>query len=117
MTDAQLIKFCREFRKGVLGKRNSEMMCFAVVLPLATLLDMHGIRSMIMESDLGTTNHIWLQLDDGRCLDPTADQFNNERDGRNMPDVYLGQVPVWYRMDYWEYSKRSDLKSGGGETS
>lgn len=87
MSDAELIEFASQFRKGILGRRSSELMCFAVCAPLVTLLNMHGVACEIVESDLervtDIAEHYWLRLKDGRALDPTADQFG-------LPPVYLG---------------------------
>lgn len=83
MKDAELIEFAREFREGILGGRPSNLMCFAVCAPLAGLLELHGVRCEVVESDLDITNHVWIRLEDGRALDPTADQFGG-------PDIYLG---------------------------
>ena len=89
MTDRQLVKYAREFRRGVLGKRSSFMMCAAVCLPLETILSMAGVDVTIVESHFAEVNHIWLRLPDGRILDPTADQFGLE-------PVYLGPLPLIY---------------------
>jgi hypothetical protein len=89
MSDARLVKFATAFREGVLDGRPSWMMCFAISAPLAGLLEAHGVRAELCESDLGEWNHVWLRLADGRVLDPTADQFN-ELFGYEMPPVYLG---------------------------
>lgn len=43
------------------------------------------------------TNHFWILLDDGRIIDPTADQFN-EIKKINAPKVYLGEKPNWYML-------------------
>ena len=43
-------------------------------------------------------DHVWLKLEDGRILDPTADQFTN-MDGSAMPAVFLGKKPDWYFTD------------------
>src|SRR5271165_5321579 len=89
MTDKQLVRFCRSFRKGILAGRSSAMMCAAVCWPLATLLEMHGIKCETVESDLGDMNHVWIKLADGRALDPTSDQFNALW-LKDYPDIYLG---------------------------
>jgi hypothetical protein len=81
-----------EFRKGLLGSRDSMGMCAVVCWPLAGFLSSLGIDCKCEEIDLisvdgGITNHVWIRLSDGRYLDPTADQF-----GFNKP-VYLGKRP------------------------
>lgn len=89
MTDKQLVKYAADFRKGILGNHSSFMMCFAVSAPLATLLKVEGIEARLVEGDLGEFNHFWIELSDGRVLDPTADQFN-DYGFEQMPPVYLG---------------------------
>lgn len=41
-----------------------------------------------------TWDHIWLELSDGRVLDPTADQFP-----LSLPPVYLGEQPMQYNVN------------------
>lgn len=89
MTDDELIEFAAEFREGILDGSPSDMMCFAIVAPLAGLLSIYGIEADVIEGDLGVCNHYWLRLADGRVLDPTADQFNY-CNSQQMPPVYLG---------------------------
>jgi hypothetical protein len=64
-------------------------MCAAISGPLCAALATMGVSSRLMESDLGECNHVFLQLQDGRVLDPTADQFN-WCSARHLPGVYLG---------------------------
>jgi hypothetical protein len=85
VTDAELVEFTSEFRAGILGGRGSARMCAAVCMPLVTLLGLHGVEAVLMESETETCNHVWLRLTDGRVLDPTGDQFAG-----GMPPVYLG---------------------------
>lgn len=97
MTDKQLLRFVASFRKGILGRSNSDGMCFAVTAPLAPLLRAHGVEAEIVEGEVdfmppGNMNHFWIKLADGRVIDPTADQFNN-RTCRQLPPVYIG-APV-----------------------
>ena len=90
MTDAELIEFALEFRAGILDGRDSKFMCAMVCEPLSGLLQMYGVKTEVIESDLGEYNHVWLRLADGRALDPTADQFNWLFPDLAMPPVYLG---------------------------
>ncbi len=90
MTDAELVEFASEFRAGILDGRPSAWMCAMVCWPLSTLLEMSGVPNKAVESDLGEMNHVWLQLADGRALDPTADQFNALFPDMALPPVYLG---------------------------
>lgn len=90
MTDKQLLRFATQFRKGILNGGHSNMACFAVSAPLVALLSVHGVKGELIEGDLGHCNHFWIQLEDGRVLDPTADQFNAFEGFKPMPPVYLG---------------------------
>lgn len=91
------------FRKGILGKRSSAAMCFAVCAPLQGYLSMLGYDAEMVEGkmrykDVGiNSEHYWLRLSDGRIIDPTADQFKAP-DGSQMPAVYIGEKPEWYRV-------------------
>lgn len=102
MTDKQLVRFATQFRKGILAGKSSASMCWAVAAPLCGLLTMVGVQTVLTEGDVtqgrqrDITNHFWLTLEDGRILDPTADQFTDT--GRKLPPVYLGPRPAWYRQ-------------------
>lgn len=72
MTDKQLLRVATQFRKGMLGNRSSEYMCAMVSWPLAALLGAQGVKCRTVEGDLGECNHVWIELADGRVLDPTA---------------------------------------------
>lgn len=93
MTDTQLKRVAREFRKGVLGKRSARLMCMAVSAPLQGLLSaLYGMDTELEEVQFPEGNHVWLRLPDGRVLDATADQFGRE-------PIYLGEPyePGWTR--------------------
>lgn len=93
MSDEEIIKFAREFREGILDGRASQGFCYAICAPLAPLLALNGVPCDIEEGAVGPINHYWLRLrDDGRILDPTADQFPELR----LPRVYLGVKPSQY---------------------
>lgn len=92
MDDAQIIEFAYEFRRGILGGKESTFMCFAVCAPLVSLLIHQGVEADLVESDLGICNHFWIRLADGRALDPTIDQFGD------FPAVYLGD-PIDFHLD------------------
>jgi hypothetical protein len=97
-SDKSLHRIALEFRRDVLGKRQSNEMCFAICAPLATLLTLYGYDVTLIEGwvSVYTINHFWLRLNDGRILDPTADQFRKPN-GAKMPKVYLGERSEWYR--------------------
>lgn len=89
MTDKQILKIATEFRKGMLGKRDSLGTCGMVCFALQGLLGAYGLQTRLYESEWGEGNHIWLMLDDGRVLDPTIDQFNYITP--KYPVVHLGE--------------------------
>lgn len=102
--DKNILRMARGFRAGVLEGRTSEMMCVAVSWPLQAFLEAAmGLKSTLMCSDLGYVEHIWIKLQDGRCLDATADQLNVRRNGQKFPKVYLGPVPYAHRRNCWEW--------------
>lgn len=94
MTDAELITTCRDFRGGLLGEGKSGLgMCAVVCLPLSSFLS--AVCSVKAEcficdhADHPTSpslNHVWMELADGRVLDPTFDQFCSDE----PVDIYLG---------------------------
>ena len=97
MNDGEILEFAKDFREGILDGDSSEMMCFAVCAPLETLLNMYGVDCELIEGSVGNCNHYWLELSDGRILDPTADQFNNL--DRRFPEVYLGAKPAGWSLN------------------
>jgi len=91
MTDAELLQYASEFRFAVIGDETSSRMCAAISDPLCAALAVQGVPAQVMENVLEDCNHVFLQLPDGRVLDPTADQFNRGSSGP-LPAVYLGGV-------------------------
>ena len=87
-SDKKLIKVATEFRAGILGEDIPNMRCGMVSWPLAGHLQFLGVKCTTAEADLGWINHVWIVLQDGRVLDPTASQFNGELG--EWPPVYLG---------------------------
>ena len=98
MTDKQLKKSVTAFRKGLLGKRGPELMCYAISMPLEGFLNICGIDCKLQSGQVGKIFclHWWIELSDSRIIDPTASQFNDA--GYNMPDVYIGDLPSHYRI-------------------
>jgi hypothetical protein len=96
MTDMQLKRYASQFRRGIIGRRKSDQMCFAVCAPLEGLLSLAGVDARLRKVDFMAINHCWLELPDGRILDPTADQFGLE-------PVYLGALPALYQQWMDEY--------------
>jgi hypothetical protein len=88
----ELRKIVTQFRRGLLGKRSSKDMCYAVCLPLQGFLAVLGYETELVEGELyDEQSHFWLKLRDGTIIDPTADQFGIG-DG-----VYIGPKPEMYR--------------------
>lgn len=82
-----------EFRRGMLGRRRSNGYCWMICQPLATYLSMCGHEVKVVEGFVGKEPHTWLELSDGRILDPTGDQFNPLG-----PKVYIGKRPRRYKI-------------------
>jgi hypothetical protein len=97
-SDKGLLSLATGFRKGILGGESSAFMCRAICLPLQGLLSIEGIETKLIQGwvDCGDhdMDHVWLELEDGRVLDPTADQFQ-----LSLPPVYLGQLPTQYNVN------------------
>jgi len=102
MTDEELTSSVKEFKTGILGRRRSTRMCFAVCAPLAAYLAFCGVECELMESEVvmggEPWNHFWIRLADGRALDPTIEQFNRRRGPRFSP-VYLGEPVREYHSE------------------
>jgi hypothetical protein len=96
MTDREILKIAREMRSGLLENTKPAGMCFVVSAALGGYLSMLGLDCRLIKRDFGFTNHVWLELPDGRVLDPTADQFN-KRLRNKFPKIYLGELPKIYR--------------------
>ena len=95
LTDREILRIAGNFRSGMLDNASSRMTCFMVCAPLLPLLEYGGhFHGRLLESTVtcgaAACNHIFIGLDDGRVLDPTADQFNDVL-GTKMPKVYLGE--------------------------
>ena len=113
MSDAELKRVALDFREGLLGGGDSAFQCVAVCYPLASLLTTQGVDIRLATGTVSHSElfcyHTWLQLADGRILDPTADQFARPN-GRRMPKVYLGTQPRWYRREkMFKQCKKSEV--------
>lgn len=93
MTDEGLVKLATAFRRGFLGADGDSLHTCYMCMPLNMLLTLRGLRS---ELCVGTPpyptagTHYWIELEDGRVLDPTADQFNGDS-ATKYPEIYLGE--------------------------
>lgn len=101
MSDKELIKIASGFTKGLLNKRESKNMCFAVSLPLQGYLSICGVETEIIHGEIELKNeicnHFWLKLPCGRILDATANQFKTP-EGKEMPKIFIGKKPEWYKI-------------------
>lgn len=103
MTDNKLKRVAIGFRRGVIGRRSSRRKCFAVCAPLGGYLSaVYGLETKLVEVDFKLPwsrtirNHVFLELKDGRILDPTADQFVKRGERVKLRQVYLGPMPKIY---------------------
>lgn len=100
MSDKEIKKISEGFTKGALGSRDSLNMCWVVCLPLQGYLSFCGCETKVIEGNIEINNenyhHYWLQMQDGRIIDPTANQFNEL--GVKMPKVYFGNKPDNYKI-------------------
>lgn len=112
-TDKQLRRMCEEFRDGILGDKDSYLMCHVVSYPLQGFLASCGIECEITVGDIGFANHVWITLADGRIIDPTIDQYS-QYDWCPKVKVYVGRElpfyqrvldendPIWTGADFYE---------------
>lgn len=75
MSDREIIETSKEFVKGLLGKRSTRDMCFIVSTALAGYLNAIGVTCEAVEGLFDGWHHWWVELDDGRVIDATANQF------------------------------------------
>ncbi len=99
--DVEVLQYATQFRHAIIGDGDSTQMCAAISGPLASAFAIKGIPALVMESDLGICNHVFLRLADGRILDPTADQFN-WCSSQSLPGVYLGPETAIHK-NAWEH--------------
>jgi hypothetical protein len=76
MTDQEVCLYATDFRRAILGDAPSDRMCAAISAPMCSALGVLEVPVELVKSDFGAFNHVFLDLLDGRLLDPTADQFN-----------------------------------------
>lgn len=95
---SHLQKVCEDFTRGLLDGEPSTSMCYVVCTALAGFLGFfERLRCEPVEGMVGEDHHWWLSAPDGGIIDPTADQFNG-RGNPDMPLVYIGPMPSWYRL-------------------
>jgi hypothetical protein len=94
MADKELIKISKGFVKGILDGKPTTDMCFIVCSPLQAYLSFCGISCSLTEGDIihcdNELHHFWITLDDGKIIDPTADQFG-------LLNIYVRKQPSYYK--------------------
>ncbi len=94
LSDSEIVECAREFRRGLIGEQSPDGRCAMIAWPLAGYLSFLGVDGVATQSCVypddhpaswDWANHVWIVLQDGRVLDPTADQFDI-----GLPDIYLG---------------------------
>lgn len=92
----KLKQIVKGFRDGVLEGRESAFMCMAVCAPLQGYLSLCGYETSLVHGTVDLSDydmdHVWLGLEDGSIIDPTADQFKE----LELPPVYIGVLPAAY---------------------
>lgn len=99
MTDKKLFKLVKDFREGILDGSPPKYCCYIVSSPLSSYLEFCGVKNKLVEGTIifewDEYSHYWIELPDGRIIDPTASQFLSD-EGEPMPEVYIGSKPSWY---------------------
>ena len=109
MKATELKQIAKRFRSGLLKDREGDMMCGMVCYPLHSYLNFLGEHVTLEEVSLKFSNHVFLRLESGLVLDPTADQFGQSK-------VYLGKE-LWFHRNYCKESRGCEFlqaAKGGG---
>jgi len=101
MKKQQLIKIAKGFTEGILNGEPNTDYCYLVCMPLQGYLSWaENIETELTEgwlkNDKVEAHHYWLTLSNGDIIDPTASQFNYFNCFEKMPDIYIGEKPIWY---------------------
>jgi hypothetical protein len=101
-SDQGLLIITSKFKKGIVkAPDDTRPYSCLVCQPLVGFLEVCGYKTTYIEGELWIKqtiwNHCWLELEDGRILDPTADQFNDYID-HVMPGIYIGKKPTYYEV-------------------
>lgn len=100
ITDKKLMRIVKSFRNGILGRNDSDLMCYAVSAPLQGYLKtFNDLETRMVSGYLKIETkpnffmepeHFWLELPDKRIIDATHDQFGYK------DKVYIGIKPDNY---------------------
>ena len=98
MTDKKLLQIIKSFRYGLIGRKDSDFMCLYVSAPLQAFLKFnYKMNTRLVDGyckvGIFEPEHCWLELEDGRIIDPTYDQFFEKG---LKPKVYIGEKPDNY---------------------
>ncbi len=97
--DRELLRVARAARERITLGASSGGYCAVVCVPLAAYLSRRGLGAVAVEGGVGGGwQHSWVQLPDGRILDPTGDQFNRQPWAKRLPQIYLGPKPDYYEQ-------------------
>ena len=105
MTDKKILKLACQIRNIYVGNNSSRGYCILVSQKLHRELIAVGCPCTVMQGSVGRHGHLWVQLEDGRILNATGDQFTRHR----LPPVYLGPRPHCYKINkerYYDNGKR-----------
>jgi hypothetical protein len=91
-----LLKLASLVRKKALRGAESAGHCESVSRQLLPRLADNGLTANVVYGNANGQGHVWVELEDGTVIDPTADQFN-QPNGEPMPKVYVGPRPEWYK--------------------
>ena len=103
-SDSDLLRIATAVRDHITLGGKSGGYCAVVCVPLAVFLTRYGRPAVDVHGAVGEWQHTWIELEDGRIIDPTADQFNRVG-AQRMPPVYLGNIPAHYMRPEQNNSK------------
>lgn len=79
ISDRELIRISKDFTLGLLGGRETRDMCYIVSSALEGYLNSIGVKCEAVEGLFDGWHHWWIELEYGRVIDGTSDQFKGHR--------------------------------------
>lgn len=89
MTSKQIGRASKTFTAGLLGNGTRTNKCWHVCSPLCGYLGACGVQCQTVEGEVQGNHHYWIELFDGRIIDPTAEQFG-------LPNLWCEPRPEGY---------------------
>lgn len=91
-TKQDLIDVAMDMREPIVGNDPTNR-CFMTSVPIAAyFIECFGIECSISTGWFGNIAHTWIDFSDGRVLDATGEQFNeNLIESMQFPEVYFGE--------------------------